>query len=71
MRAAGTHCLKQIQGRSSVKSRLSEECLVNSVTYRRRKNARSGSFGGRVVLSSVMKTNLRRGLSLLGILRLI
>lgn len=37
MRAAGTHCLKQIQGRSSVKSRLSEECLVNSVTYRRRK----------------------------------
>lgn len=61
MRAAGTHCLKQIQGRSSVKSRLSEECLVNSVTYRRRKNARSGSFGGRVVLSSVMKNQSAAG----------
>ena len=61
IRMTGTHRLRQIQGRSSVKSRLSEECLVNSVTHRRRKNVRGGPFYGRVALSSVMKNQSAAG----------
>lgn len=43
------------------RSRLSEECLVNSVTHRRRKRTRSGSSDDLVALSSVMKNQFAAG----------